>query len=1246
MAGTGKTTIAYTLCERLHGAGELAASFFCSRQLPSCRNVGLILPSIAYQLSLFSRPFRCEISSTLERDPDVHNQPVAHQFESLIAEPLRKVTDALPIGLVIVIDALDECDDADGVGRILSAILVHSKNLPVKLFVTSRPDPLILDRMESEQGERVRSVLRLHELERSVVQSDIKSYLTTELQGLKLETADLQKLVGRSGVLFVYASTVVRYVKHESRAKSTQRLKQILASPASLESSYQGIDHLYSTILEAALDDKRLNGSERQEMIHALHTVICAHEPLSIDAIACFLGLEDTELAGDALRPFMSVLQVSRISGLVTTLHESFPDYLLDEKRSGKFYCDATQHHAWFAGVCFDQIHVPNPPFNICKLESSCIPDREVPALEDRLSMAIPSHLFYACRHWKSHLEVAERRQDLLNKVFQLLSTRFLLWTEIMSLKQDLERGVEALSWLNLWLHRVESSDELRELAQDAWRFAAAYASSPIQQLTLHLYISALPLWPQGRPVSRHYSGLIKCLAVAVGTALVRPDTALLAAWRAPDRVYCVAYSPDGTHIASGSEDGRIYIWDAISWQMLRQSSQNHVEAVQSIAYSPDGARIVSGSNDMTIRIWDAYTGDMLGQPLEGHTQPVGSVAYSPDGERIVSGSWDKTVRIWDAYTGQMVGQPLEGYTGRIFSVAYSSNGHITSGGSDKTLRTWDAHTGEMVGEPMRGHTNEVYCVAYSPDGAYLVSGCDDGTIRIWNAHTRQMVMETPNAHTSYVWSVSYSSDGARFISCSWDSTIRTWDAHTGHMLGQLSASELRLDQQASVYSPDGKRIASGAWNSQIICIWDAYTKGAQEGHTSAINSIACSPHSAYLVSGCSDNAIRIWDTYTGKMLGQPLEGHTGSIRVVACSPDGASIVSGSDDTTIRMWDVQSSQMLGRPLEGHTDSVISVAYSPDGTRVVSASMDQTIRIWDIYSGQILGRPLQGHTDSVVSVAYSPDGSYIISGSEDHTIRVWDAFTGQAIGQPLEGHEGTVNQVVYSPNGERIVSCSSDNTIRIWNAHTRKLLEQAFEGHTDNVLSVAYSPDGAYIVSGSADRTIRIWDACTGQLLGQPLEGHTDLVNAVTLSPDGASIMSCSSDKTIRIWDTHVYYALAGLTQNHTDFVDRHSSEDADLLTSVSGNPTQVNSGTIGELATSSNRSELQLPNSWTLREDGWVVGRNFEQLVWVPPELRNTLLRYGNRLMISVDGSWELDISKAKFGTEWTQCYQPSDSSL
>jgi WD40 repeat protein len=110
--------------------------------------------------------------------------------------------------------------------------------------------------------------------------------------------------------------------------------------------------------------------------------------------------------------------------------------------------------------------------------------------------------------------------------------------------------------------------------------------------------------------------------------------------------VNSVAWSPDSTRIVSGSYDGTVRIWDAVTGE-LQQTLTGHTDYVESVAWSPDSTRIVSGSRDKTVRIWDAVTGE-LQQTLTGHTDWVRSVAWSPDSSRIVSGGDDNTVRIWD----------------------------------------------------------------------------------------------------------------------------------------------------------------------------------------------------------------------------------------------------------------------------------------------------------------------------------------------------------------------------------------------------------------------------------------------------------------------------------------------------------------------------------------------------------------------------------------------------------------------
>ncbi|KAG8717460.1 hypothetical protein FRC09_014244 [Ceratobasidium sp. 395] len=1194
------------------------------------------------------------MSDALERDPDLYNQPVDRQFMSLIAAPLRKVRSQLRRDIIVVIDALDECTDADSVGQILSALIAEASDLPVKVLLTSRPEPAILSRMENKQSEKVRSELRLHELERSIVQSDIKAYLSIELAALNLEPHVLAKLVERSGVLFVYASTVVRYVMHNDLAKSIQRLN-IITSTSDLPSrGYRRIDELYNTILDGALNDSDLEPSERDEMTNVIRAVVCAQEPLTVRAIASLLEFARVESVWTALRPLLSVLQASRTTGLVTTLHGSFPDYLLDSRRSGDFHCDPRTIERLV-------------PFNICDLESSCIPDSEVSGLNDRVSSAISGDVSYACRYWEAHLEGTDSSNELLDRLFRFLSTRVFLWMEIMNLKHSIDTCVIMLSKLDVWLARVQTSVEARELAHDTWRFVNAFASGPIRHMTPHIYISVLALWPEHRQLSRYRLERFPGLTKAAVSALDRRDAHPLATLNCPDRVQCVACSPDGARIISGCKDGTICVWNAHTGQRIGEPLVGHSTSVQRVAISPDSRRMISGSSDQTIRIWDIYAGEALGKPLEGHTDWVRSVSYSPDGAHIISGSDDTTIRIWDAGTGQIVGQPLEGHTGYVCSMVYSPDGaYIVSGSADRTIRVWDALSGKLRGLLFEGHTNEINSVACSPDGAYIVSGSDDYTVRIWNAKTGQMSTKPLEGHTARVWSVAYSPDGARIVSGSDDYTVCIWDAGTGQMLGQPLRGHTDSVRSVS-FSTDGLRIISGS--DRAICIWDAQigqTLGQPpEGHTGAVYSVAYSPDGARIASGSYDNTVCIWDTYTGKMVDQPLKGHTGCVNSVAYSLDGTRISSGSVDRTIRIWDASSGQMVGQPLEGHTGA--SVAFSPDGSRIASGSSYNTLRIWDINTGQMVGQHLKGHTDAVRSVAFSPDGAQIVSGSKDETIRIWDANTGQMVGQPLTGHTGSVQSVSYSPSGTYIASGSDDGTIRIWDAYTGEMVGQPLEGHTYYVMSVAYSPDGAHIVSGSADMTIRIWDAHTGQMLGQPLEGHMHWVHSVAYSPDGKQVVSGSHDKSIRIWDV---CALSNLGEKSPDNpnLTRQPSLSSDIPEPISsdsgsssrfyeprtktGLPIHPNpSGMYSIPCVSSYYSLYEAsitylfcntpdPDAWAMSKDGWVVSHDLEPLLWVPPELRDTLLRYGNTCMISSEGSWSLDLSRGKFGTEWQQCYR------
>ena len=217
-----------------------------------------------------------------------------------------------------------------------------------------------------------------------------------------------------------------------------------------------------------------------------------------------------------------------------------------------------------------------------------------------------------------------------------------------------------------------------------------------------------------------------------------------------------------------------------------------------------------------------------------------------------------------------------------------------------------------------------------------------------------------------------------------------------------------------------------------IVPLWPALTQADSkfctlEGHANSVHSVALSGDGGTLVSGSSDNTIKVWDLGTGAC--RTLEGHAGAVYSVALSGDGRTLVSAGWYNPIEVWDLGTGTC--RTLEGHKGTVMSVALSGDGRTLVSGSADRTIKVWDLGMGA--SRTLERHADTVVSVALDGDGRTLVSGSKDKTIKVWDLGTGAC--RALEGHASEVESVALSGDGGTLVSSSRDQTIKVWDLGT-------------------------------------------------------------------------------------------------------------------------------------------------------------------------------------------------------------------
>ncbi|WP_370088543.1 NB-ARC domain-containing protein, partial [Streptacidiphilus sp. MAP12-16] len=305
------------------------------------------------------------------------------------------------------------------------------------------------------------------------------------------------------------------------------------------------------------------------------------------------------------------------------------------------------------------------------------------------------------------------------------------------------------------------------------------------------------------------------------------------------DRVTGVAISPDGTWLATTSNDSTVRVWDRATGRQTATLT-GHTSWVKRVAISPDGTWLATTSNDSTVRVWDRGTGRQTAT-LTGHTDWVTGVAISPDGTWLATTSNDSTVRVWDRGTGRQTAT-LTGHTGSVRGVAISPDGTwLATSGSDRTVRVWDRGTGRLTAT-LTGHTDWVRGVAISPDGTWLATTSDDSTVRVWDRGTGRQTA-TLTGHTDWVRGVAISPDGTWLATSGSDRTVRVWDRGTGRQTATLT------------------------------------------GHAGSVRGVAISPDGTWLAT-TSDGTVRVWGRGTGRQTAT-LTGHTDRVTGVAISPDG-----------------------------------------------------------------------------------------------------------------------------------------------------------------------------------------------------------------------------------------------------------------------------------------------------------------------------------------------------------------------
>ena len=458
LAGTGKSTIAQTIAERMFAEGRLGASFFCSRDFEDRRNIKLIFPTLAVQLGRNYPEFRSIFVSLVRSNPGIPDEPLYGQMNRLIVLPLIKSN----ISTVIVIDALDECEDDQSASAILSVLgQFVAKISNVKFFVTGRPEPRIREGFRLPLLAKETDVFVLHDVEPIQVNKDIRLFFNHKFSELKERgraldgwptEEELNLLCDRAAGFFVYAIATIKFIDQKTKNPKTQ-LNRLLRS---LKSEIEGrtkfgakstLYSLYTSILQEAFGDPEDDSIVRS----VLGAVVLAINPLSPSTIAALLGSDPHDVFPLLSSAHSLLVLQEDIHHPVRPFHKSFPDFITDPIRctNPRFRVRHSDQHAELLVGCLDLMN-QRLEQNMCKLPDG-IANSEVDDLKERTKQYIDDALEYACRSWHKHLieKMSAQASKILYKFFK---EKFLFWLEVLSVIGAVRDAIDALETTAKWL--------------------------------------------------------------------------------------------------------------------------------------------------------------------------------------------------------------------------------------------------------------------------------------------------------------------------------------------------------------------------------------------------------------------------------------------------------------------------------------------------------------------------------------------------------------------------------------------------------------------------------------------------------------------------------------------------------------------------------------------------------------------------------------------------------------------------